>query len=115
MNKYQEALEKIKRNITEALSLLVYGKATKALFVEIETNTYDYVNILQELVDRADERMTHILRVRKEGYPTRIAFHSSNEAHDFAVKHDLKGCTLDSIQFAEYEHYDKLLETLKSA
>ena len=112
MNKYSHALAKLS---LRAANMAVEVSETKEVAEYLLTDIYVDRDTLKELIDRADEQMTHILRVRKLGYPTRIAFHSSNEAHDFAVKHDLKGCTLDSIQFAEYEHYDKLLETLKSA
>lgn len=60
----------------------------------------------QELADLSQEHFTHILRVNKIGYANQIAFKSEKAAVDFAKKHDLRGVTLASIQFAEYGKYD---------
>lgn len=92
MNKYQEAIENI-----GCLAEQHEGLGSDDLLKVRKQG-----DLLQELADRADEEFTHILHVRN-GYPARIAFHTSKEAEEYAAKHDLRHCHLESIQFGKMD------------
>jgi len=91
MNKYQEALDEIVEDLINCGQIQDLPGESRIL-------RWQEVGLLKELVD---QNFTHILKVKKVGYPPRIAFRTSEEAREYARKHDLKGCTLESIQFGK--------------
>lgn len=86
-NKYQEAIWSLEREyvVTEYCA--------------------DKIALLQELVDRDENGFSHVLSYKKDGRAYLIAFHSSQDADDFAEKNDVKNGHLSSVQF--WEGYKK--------
>lgn len=93
MNEYRQALNSI------ILAFADRSYSTKS--ADNQPTIISLIRIMGELVDRSEENFTHILKVRTDGCPSSIAFHTSKEAQKYAEKHNLKGCRLESIQFAK--------------
>ena len=59
------------------------------------------VSDIIEIVEKSDEQFAHTLYNNTDGYPTRIAFRTREEAEQFAQKNNLKGCRLLSVMYGD--------------
>ena len=102
MSKFQESFKRI----SDEFFISRFASLMNGIEYKDPQPTDEDISIVQEAINIASQTFVHILRVKQAGYPSSIAFNTSNEAEKFAHDHNLRGCHLDSIQFVNYDYYN---------